>query len=270
MMGCRPWTLVGALVVCGAAISLAACSMPGSQTGTESGNPSLEFTTTQCKSKEPTTEVQSAGRMLAIGASKLQSTVALNSRYDGLNCFVWQRVDDDTLRIEVTNHADGCSEDEYWEPVAELNDDGRLDLRLENPSCTKAACGWCIYDLSFTVQVPSSVMELDVRLFDDSCSAEAGVRSAAQLSLGSGTSGEVCSYANRYALSWGCAGAPGRYAPCSAADNCYEEGTTCGAGLSCAALDEPRCAPPCSRDADCADYASTSCVEGHCVLPTAP
>jgi hypothetical protein len=270
MMMRRRWTLMGALLSCWAAVSLGAC---GTQTGTESGNPSLDFTTTECKSKEPAAEPQSAARWSkqSVGSKLLQTSAIENSSYDGLNCFVWERIDDETLRIEVTNHADGCSENEYWEPQAELNDDGTLDLRLENPSCTKAACGWCIYDLSFTVKVPSSIEDLDVRVFGDSCSGEATVDSAARLTLGSGARGEVCGYANPNALRWMCAtGKAGRFAPCSAEGDCYSEGTACGAGLSCVELDEPRCTPPCEADADCADFASTSCTEGHCVLHEAP
>jgi hypothetical protein len=261
---------VGALVSCWGACSLGAC---GTQTGTESGNPSLDFSTTECKSKEPSAESQSTGRWAkqSVGKRPLQSSSISNSSYDGLNCIVWERIDDETLKLEVTNHADGCSEDKYWKPEAELNDDGTLELRLENPTCTKASCGWCIYDLSFTVAVPSSLESLDVRVLDDSCSGEAQVASAAALSLASGAHGEVCSYANPHALRWACAaGEPRRYAPCSAEDDCHAEGTTCGAGLSCADLDQPRCAPTCEVDADCADFANTSCVDGTCRLPEAP
>ncbi len=270
MMGCRRWTWAGALLSCWVAASVGAC---GAHSGTESGNPSLDFTSTECKSKDSTAEPQSAARWTtkSVGKAPLQTSAIENSTYDGLECFVWERIDDDTLKIEVTNYADGCSENKYWRPTAELNDDGTLELRLENPSCTKAACGWCIYDLSFTVNVPSSLESLDVHLFDDSCSGEAPLTSAARLALGDDARGEVCGYANSSALRWVCAtGTAGRYAPCSAEGDCYAEGTACGAGLSCAELDEPRCAPTCSVDADCAETASTRCIAGHCVLPEAP
>ncbi len=267
MIGCRAF-------VCGsAALGLMSALLLGACNGTESGNPSLEFSSTECKSGEPSATPQGerarAPRLRALGHGPQNESAFQDDRYDGLTCFVWERLDAETVNIQVTNHADGCSENEHWRPEAELTDDGKLDLRLENPSCSSAKCGWCIYDLSFTVKVPRTLESVEVRVFDDSCSSEgATVREQAHLALGQAERGEVCGYANPHALRWrGCtSGAPGRFLPCGAPDDCFGEGTHCAEGLTCVELDEARCAPSCTKDADCTNVAQTSCVNGACVL----
>ena len=93
------------------------------------GNPTLEFDSTECKSHEassdtaPQSAAESGGQSTPLSLRKTQQSTPtfMNARYDGLTCFVWERLDADTLRIEITNHADGCSENEYWQPSATLN-----------------------------------------------------------------------------------------------------------------------------------------------------
>ncbi len=244
---CLAWLL---LCVC-------ACS------GGETGNPPAAldgFETPGCKS-DLVTKSDGASHALATN----------NPRYDGLTCFVWERLSEDSLRIEVTNHADGCGADQVWAPSADLNDAGELELRLDNPSCARAGCVSCIYDLSFTVSVPEMTADLDVVLYGDRCDGPAAVEGRATLALTTANRGESCVYVDFGSARWSecMSGGNGRrFAPCVAIDDCLELGDHCEEGLVCgeAVPGEPRCFPRCDAEADCASYPGTHCQGGGCQL----
>ncbi|MDB4988595.1 MAG: hypothetical protein JWN04_3773, partial [Myxococcaceae bacterium] len=43
-------------------------------------------------------------------------TLTPDPQYKGLTCMIWQRVDADTVRIDLTNYESGCSSDDGWHP----------------------------------------------------------------------------------------------------------------------------------------------------------
>jgi len=234
-------------------------------TGGETGNPpnALEsFDTSGCKSE-----------LLPKGISEQSlDSAGADPRYQGLNCFVWERLDERTLRIEITNHVDGCGMDQGWKPQARLNGAGELELHLDVPGCVFAGCFSCVYDLSFHVQLSEGQGDLPVKLLGDTCSGPAPLEGQAVLALSASRRGEVCAYAESANSSNDCAtGESGgtRFGRCTKTGfECLSEGDSCQPGLTCAVLgaDEKRCLPACQSDADCAGFSSTHCEQGTCRL----
>lgn len=249
-------------------LSVAGCN------GTETGNPPValdSFDTTGCKSnshasvKLPSIALKSAQK----GAAPMSEAAANELRYSGRTCFVWQRVGDDTLEIALTNYVDACGASEAWQPRVDLTEDGTLNLRMENPSCIAAGCGWCVYDLAFRVRMQDLSDALALKLWGDSCDGEAKVQHQVALQLGQEAQGESCEYANKYALEQYCPSGDDDflYRPCGAR-GALCEAETCPEGLTChdVAADDQRCVPGCTSDADCAPYAGTRCQDALCLL----
>ena len=127
-------TRLAVVALVSAVSALAAC------TGTDTGNPPvIGFGNSGCK-KGTSSALQSVDKGTP------------DPRYEGLTCLTWQHVDQQTVQIDLTNYEAGCEADKGWRPEAQLRADGGLDIVLRDDDCSQAKCGWCIYDLSFTVR----------------------------------------------------------------------------------------------------------------------
>jgi hypothetical protein len=236
---------------------LLALSLLASCLGTETGNPPLiHWRGTPCK--------PAGTRTKAVTLQSLDSSLARldtdgaydNPLYEGLNCIVWQRVDETTLRIDVTNYEDACGSDSSWTPSARLDDSGTLQLLLEDTKCQRAGCDSdCMFDFSYTVRVADSTQDLPVRLTHEGCGYEPNSRSAV-LPLSTRAQGAVCRHAD-FHVHAGTLRTP-----------CQRRGiaVACESRLVCAeaGASEPLCLPPCSSDADCDPL--TQCQEAVCKL----
>lgn len=202
----------------------------------------------------------------------LYSWLPDDERYRGLQCFLWDRQDDDKLRVRVTNYAAGCHADEGWQPRAIARSAREVDLVLENRQCLSAGCGWCLYDLLFVLDAKlAGQPTLSLNLLQDpGCGDQR--RDSVTLPLGEHASGVNCSYANPHALNdWTFThGAAGKERmPCGHS----EPSVSCAAGLSCTAVDsEGRyqdhklCLAFCQNDADCRPSELMRCKDGACQL----
>jgi hypothetical protein len=236
-------------------------------TGTDTGNPPvIDFGNSGCHDQT------------YAAASALQSLdkSVPDPLYKGLTCLTWQHVDPQTLRIDLTNYESGCGTDDGWTPLAKLREDGGLDLVLQDDDCSQAGCGWCIYDLSFTVQLDRPLRDGDVRVYQQGCGDEAARPKQATLALSSLASGAVCNYSNGNALFWRGHDEGGSRMPCLTNPDAQQTRIDCQPGLVCTDLGESnpieaanagtRCLPSCNSDADCGEL--TSCQQGVCKLTT--
>jgi len=238
--------------------ALAAC------TGTDTGNPPvIDFGNSGCHDQ----------RYAAASALESLDKSVPDPLYKGLTCLTWQQVDPRTVRIDLTNYESGCESDRGWTPRAEQRPDGGLDIVLEDNNCIAAACGWCVYDLSFTVQLDEPVTDGEVRVYQRGCEKADASQKAATLALASQPSGAVCDYANRHALNWRGADPGGPKMPCFTAPTPGQQAITCQPGLVCTDVDQTAsssanggelCLSVCTSNADCDGL--TSCESGVCKL----
>ncbi len=235
-------------------------------TGTDTGNPpSLldDFETPGCKSQAV------ADESLALISKQRTADEAL----ENLECVVWQRVDEETLSLELTNHSDTCGADYGWTPRAERDDMGSVAFYLDNPKCDFAGCGSCAYDLKFTVSLDDGPDDVKVQLYGDDCFRERVLAREVMIPLSSApNSGVLCTnYRESYGLStvFACGQSP-TFGPCDdrLRENQDESCSLCGAGSVCSEVsgDRRRCLPTCETEADCADFPSTRCMAGLCQL----
>jgi hypothetical protein len=191
---------------------------------------------------------------------------------DGLRCVAWQRVGTGELKIDLYNFDSACGA--TWAGDAAVAADGTLELHVDNPSCTIAFCGKCLYDWSFDVQaaIPAN-QATPVAITIDSCK---GQQQTVQLSaaLGAEDAGISCVFADYGSLTWqaeaaGTCGKAGM--PCVGSLLCgtgsLTSTGTCDSGLTCdssAAVNEPRCLVPCTTIADCPRADAWSCQSGLC------
>jgi len=237
----------------------------GGCTGTDTGNPPvIGFHSSGCKSK------QTSGLVLQSLDEPMKGAEPL---YTGLTCFVWERLDEDTLRIDLTNYESGCGAEQGWQPRAELAKDGSLELILQDSHCANASCGWCIYDLSFTVELEEAVRDGEVRLFQRGCDDALRHEKRAFLRLASQPSGAACTYAHYYALQDSPAQAPDHARGLCGPTEAGEPNRSCSEGLRCTDLSKsaptdhhggPRCLSECQVDADC--DALSRCEGAVCML----
>jgi len=192
------------------------------------------------------------------------------AEYDGLQCFVWERLENDVLAITLTNFHAGCAV--TWGGDAVLDGD-TVELRLTNLICAVAGCGWCIYDWSFEVSDVPEVDELPVRVARRGCPDESfEVTDGATLPLGEAAAGALCRYGNKYAVEQH-AGEMGqcgqRFMPCTSANEeegfCWSEESSppCTGDLVC----EPEtnlCHQQCTSNDDCPLPGTVSCQDGLC------
>ena len=215
----------------------------GACTGTETGNPPLiDFGKTACKALDKLAKERPA-------ESTDTTSVLIDPLYDGLTCFVWERIDAQTLRVDVTNHVTGCGSDLGWTPRLKLSDDGAVELILDDDDCTQARCGSCIYDLSFTVQLDEDMRDRPVRFYELGCEQNP-TPMRATLPLSSQASGAVCTHTSGSALAQR-GGHSSLRMPCGKLFNGTE--ATCNDGLLCTELaaDQRVCLAQCQSDTDC-------------------
>lgn len=208
-----------------ALLSLAACS------GTDTGNPPvIDFGNSGCHD-------QSYDKGLHLSS--------LEARYKGLTCIAAAH-DDGILHVQVSNYDSGCGSDRGWTPRAELRDDGGLDLILEDHDCAQASCGWCLYDLSFTLQLAQAPTG-EVRLYQRGCDGSPQEKRAV-FAQGADV---ACAYTNASALLWKGGDEGGERMVCGT--YARDPNLPCQQGLTCtpAASDGERCLRTCTSDADC-------------------
>jgi hypothetical protein len=242
-----------------ASSSLVACAG-----GTETDNPRkpgdlVSFEASACKKEAPEESGRSSEALVA------------SSEYDGLTCVEWETEGSGVLTLRILNLNGGCSVP--WNGNAEVQEDGSLDLTLENPKCAIAACGWCLYDFRFTVRGAPPPGGLPLRIGTIACPGEApSWDHALSLPEDAGDSGIVCRYAHpvaydeqleredRCGAKFGTCGGQGGFCTISGTEPCRE-------GLVCSAADATdRCLEPCDTDEDCSPRAVSACVDGICRL----
>jgi hypothetical protein len=246
---------------CLSAILVTACS------GTDTGNPPLAFDSSPCKS---------AALSQALMTKGIEPSAPIRDpEHDGFICTLWERLDDDTLRIEFTNLTSGCGADQGWEPRIKEGGAGKLDIYLDHTDCVFASCGYCVYDVSFEVRVPTQTTELAVQLFGDGCDGPAPLRRSATLPLTAQRSGALCtgyrpptfaeagiSCRPTSSSRWGYCSPDMQVAPCSSLRAPCEDGLECTSVGDAGAI----CLPTCTSDADCKDAGPTHCEDGVCKL----
>lgn len=234
-------------------------------TGTDTGNPPvIDFGNSECGERYAQ---HTKGIDLRAGGA----SVAMDPLYDGLTCLAFQRVDDASVRIDVTNYITGCGAERGWKPRVELTPEGTLDLILQDSDCAVAACGSCVYDLSFTVGAEALTEDREVRLYERGCVGLGLLKLRASLPLASRQSGAACKYTSFGGLlRLGHANTCSLRMPCAALD-AEEPVPTCQGGLVKADIgplqsEQPdeRCLEPCTSDTDC--DALSRCESGICHL----
>jgi hypothetical protein len=238
------------------AVSILLSCLPllGACVGTETGNPPVVgFGNSGCKTLGGNTKQLPTAQ-----------GVVTDPLYSGLHCFVWERVSPTQLKIDVTNYASGCGAEAGWKPRAELDDDGSLSLVLEDDDCAIAGCFSCLYDVSFTVELPADSRDREVRFYEQGCEGTPRPRRAT-LSLASEDSGAACTYTDRAAL----ASRGGRSGPRMLCGSVFgQESVACDPGLVCSDIraNQGICLESCQQDDDC-DSLSV-CQDGLCRLGT--
>jgi hypothetical protein len=233
--------------------------------GTETGNPGKDdslvaFDASACKKDAEVPSGQS------------QEALVTASEYDGLRCVEWEKQSDGKLTVRLLNVHGGCSIP--WKGEAGVRDDGTVELRLVNPACAVALCGWCIYDFSFTLKGAPAPAGLPLEVGQVACPGDAPEWDPViVLPDDAADSGILCRYANQFAYDqllgeqdrcgskFGTCGDQGGF--CAPAGGT----TTCRDDLVCALADDAsRCLEPCHSDDDCTPRAVSACVDGVCRL----
>jgi hypothetical protein len=230
--------------------------------GTDVGNPPrgglTDFETSACKKFS-----------FEKGIDRLPAWQPDPELYAGLTCVLWD-TSGETLRVRLSNHRDGCGLDHGWEPQARIDDTG-VELLLDNPSCSIAACGNCIYDLSFDVQVAAlqDRSELSLRVLGSECSGERPVHHTLRLPLASQPSGAQCTYTFENFDLLGAMPQGALHTRCG--DTALFGSVGCASGVCTEVSAKNRlCLAPCSSDLDCQPADVMTCSEGVCQLRTAP
>ena len=191
---------------------------------------------------------------------------------EGLRCVAWKRVGADELKLDLYNFDGACGT--TWVGDAALGADGTLELGIDNPSCTIALCGKCLYDWSFDIHatIPGG-RAVPIGITVNACK---GQQTPAQFyaALGAEDGGMACDFADYGGLLWQAStlGTCGTVSmPCVGSALCgsgsFTSTGTCQAGLVCdssAAVNEPRCLVPCTTVADCPRADAWSCQTGLC------
>ncbi len=220
--------------------------------GTNTGNP-LSGEVSQCKSD-----------------SDFESKALTGAdRYDGLSCMYWER-SDDNLHLQALNFRGGCSI--TWQGAFERISSGPSVL-LTNPSCAVAACGSCLYDATFDIDLREASVADDAEIplrSDASCSGDADLIDVWTLEPDA-SQGITCQHAQ--GLDWhanrlGTCGQANM--PCRQDDGlCADNGEgPCDADLTCTDVGGSSfvCLQQCTRDEDCIASDVMTCDEGLCRL----
>ncbi len=194
----------------------------------------------------------------------------------GLKCISWNKTSPDSIMVDLINFEGACGAE--WTGEAVSNAPGHLELKIVNPDCLIAACGWCIYDWSIEAFGIEPDLDLDLDITIDTCPGEQDVETDDAIIPGdSPAEGIKCRYANWNALTWQAAnlGTCGTlHMPCS--DNggglCEEDDTPCQGDLVCEAPgddpDKKICMQPCLTDDNCPQNDILGCHESLCRLKT--
>jgi hypothetical protein len=189
----------------------------------------------------------------------------------GLRCVAWKRVGTTELKLDLYNFDGACGT--TWVGDAAIGADGTIALAIDNPSCTVALCGKCLYDWSFDVQgaIPAGPVPVDITV--NTCK---GQQTPVQIptTIGAEEEGLACSFADYGGLLWQASATStcGTLAmPCVGSSLCgsgsFTSTGTCNTGLVCdssAATNEPRCLAPCSTAQDCPRADAWVCQSGLC------
>lgn len=188
-------------------------------------------------------------------------------RYDGLSCMYWERTEQ-SLHLQALNFRGGCSI--TWQGAFESISSGPSVL-LTNPSCAVAACGSCLYDATFDIDLREISIADNASIplrSDASCSGDADLINFWSL-RGDATEGITCDYA--LGLDWhahgrGTCGQTNM--PCRRDDGlCPDDGTgPCDAGLTCTEVGTSNfvCLEQCTTDDDCTASGAMRCSDGLC------
>jgi len=257
-MTCAMRFLARSLVVA----TIASCG--GGDTET-SRAPLVSFSSSVCKK-------EAAAKMAA--ATRVFDRLVLEDEkgLDGLRCVAWKRLGDNEIKLDLYNFDGACGA--TWSGDAAVATDGTLELRIDNPSCTIARCGSCLYDWSFHVGGVLPDRPTTVAIAVNACpGTQTPVATA--LTLGAEAEGIACGFAGYAglqgeAVQLGTCGQAGM--PCTGAYMCGTGSAsatgTCATGLACA--DDGRsatqllCLMPCATMADCPRTDVFSCQAGLC------
>jgi hypothetical protein len=219
--------------------------------GTDTGNPPvIDFRNSACHDQSYTENKD------AILQSLDEAPLIPDPKYKGLTCFAFEQ-DANAIHLLVSNYKSGCESQLGWTPRLEERSDGGLDLILEDRDCATAACGWCLYDLSFDLPLELA-SDREVHLVQRGCEG-AHPELSAQLAL-TQQSGVACAYTDANALAWRARGGTSERMLCG-------ETATCDIGLTCTTVDtDPRgrCLKTCTTDANC--DALSLCTASVCQL----
>lgn len=229
-------------------VALVGCSAGG----TETDNPDSvlkDFSSSTCKSR-PSTSPQA---------------LVLASGLDGLQCVQWELSQTGSLELALVNFPLACAD--RYRGKAEREPDGTLALSSYKDQCSTAACGSCLFDLSYELAGTFEAAPLKLRIGSAACeTAPTEWGEELELPLAQQSSGILCRYLDAGPLFWfaatrGTCGEPNM--PCG--DCSSDQQSSCTAGASCVALseDDSRCLVSCETDLDCVPGATT-CQAGSC------
>jgi hypothetical protein len=228
----------------------------------ELGGATLSFQSSGCKSEQ--------GDALPKASTSTNATLA-ESAYDGLTCVAWETGKDRTT-FRVYNLDGACGAD--YAGRAFVADGGKaVTLSLTNPSGSIAACGWCVYDLTYEVAGTAVDANLAVTVERSNSAERAGTdvsKSKFVLAAADNPSGVACAYGNPFAMQdharkVGKSGA--RNFPCDTTAAALPTG--CREGLACTVTtpaSQGVCLSPCAGSADCGDATLYACTANTCQL----
>lgn len=250
-------------------------------TGTEADNPFTDpATTSLCKGEDDYLPLANQREALALDQDTLKGPLpadpippreshlsSLSEIPVWLECIEWD-LREGVFDYQVSNFRGGCAVD--WKGGGEVTSDGNVAVKLQNKSCSVAACGNCLYDLRSNGQLEMSEAKdaVTFELIRTNCGGEVTVESSWNLPIGPMPHGILCSDADRSGAESGAGkAAPGveveLYAPCEDGSDADLPGRTCAENLNCIA---GRCVPSCSIDDDCPLAGALTCQDGHCQL----
>jgi hypothetical protein len=252
---------IGALGVC-------SCSATETNSGSAASSPLKSFSDSGCKK-----EKQNSGSGSGATAAQAIVSVDYGAETAGLQCFAWETVGSDRLKIDLYNFDSVCGA--KWQGRAEIGSTGALQLSLVNPGCNISKCGSCIYDWSFEVEGVDTSRPVPINVAIDTCPGERDIQTTpATLPVDVIPSGILCNYANWSALGWQaealhqCGTAN---MPCSGTSMC-QSGLT-STDPSCQGdlvvtdngdAVQTICVKSCAVDEDCGTLGVYACIDGLC------
>lgn len=240
----------------------------GTATTAPDGGATLEQTQTEFQSSD----CKKSSTAKSALARRYRSVIDDDSGLEGLQCVAWKRVGTAELKLDLYNFDGACGA--TWVGDAAIGADGAITLTIDNPSCTVARCGKCLYDWSFNIHGTVSMGQpVAINIAVNTCK---GQQAPVQIpaTMGTEDQGFACSFADYGGLLWQASAMNtcGTLAmPCTGSSLCgsgsFTSTGTCSAGLVCdssAAVNEPRCLVPCAAAQDCPRADAWSCQDGLC------